>query len=88
MKRFNYTGLPLGKIAEAYRQGTSWRELARVYGCPDHKTLAKHVTHRFPDMAVRNHAEAQRTRREREGKGRRAKSSARPKWWGNGGSLE
>lgn len=81
MKRFNYAGLPLGKIAEAYRQGTSWRELARVYGCPDHKTLAKHVTRRFPEMKVRDHTEAQRARREREGKSCAVKRVVRPNWW-------
>jgi hypothetical protein len=84
-KRFDYDSLPLAEVAERYRKGTSWRELARVYGCPDHKTLAAKVKELFPDLAVRNHAEAQRARREREGaKARRnaaEKANSRVNWW-------
>lgn len=82
---FDYDSLPFDDIADLYRHGTSWRSLARTYGCPDHKTLAQHVTRRFPDLEVRNHAEAQRARREREGSSRRRASSVkpaqRPRWW-------
>lgn len=84
-KRFDYGSLPLDEVAERYRKGTSWRELARVYGCPDHKTLAGRVKEIFPDLEMRNHAEAQRARREREGAKRKrtamAKAASRAGWW-------
>lgn len=80
-KVFDYSRLPLGEIAEKYRrEKMSWRALAVEYGCPDHKTLAKHVTQRFPEMQIRDHAEAQRARREREGRSQRVKRTPRPKW--------
>ncbi len=83
--RFDYGGLPLGEVAERYRKGTSWRELARVYGCPDHKTLAAKVMERYPELELRNHAEAQRARREREGAKRRRstaeRNEGRGSWW-------
>lgn len=81
-KVFDYSTLPLGEIAEKYRwKKMSWRALAVEYGCPDHKTLAKYVTECFPDMQVRDHVEAQRARREREGRSRRVKRVPRPEWW-------
>lgn len=84
-ERFDYAGLPLGEVAERYRKGESWRELARVYGCPDHKTLAARVMERYPELVMRNHAEAQRARREREGVSRRrsavVKKDRRGTWW-------
>lgn len=84
-KRFDYGSLPLDEVADQYRKGTSWRELARLYGCPDHKTLAARVTERYPELEVRNHAEAQRARREREGAKRRRtateKAGSRSGWW-------
>jgi hypothetical protein len=84
-KRFDYASLPLAEIADRYRKGTSWRELARVYGCPDHKTLAGRVKEVFPDLETRNHAEAQRARREREGAKRRrtsmSQAASRGGWW-------
>ena len=84
--RFDYDGLPLDEVAERYRKGASWRELARVYGCPDHKTLASRVKDMYPDLEIRNHAEAQRARREREDAKRRrtamAKAASRGRWWG------
>lgn len=83
--RFDYGGLPLDEVAERYRKGASWRELARVYGCPDHKTLAARVVERYPELEVRNRAEAQRARREREGSRRRRsaaeKNEGRGSWW-------
>ena len=87
MKRFDYSALPFEELAKRYRQGASWRELARAYECPDHKTLKEYVVCRYPDLNVRNHADAQRTRRAREGKsGRRSAAEAekapkRPRWW-------
>lgn len=81
--RFNYGALPLEEVADKYRRGTSWRELARLYECPDHKTLARYVTDRYPDLETRNHAEAQRARREREGTSRRRAATGKVKqaWW-------
>lgn len=86
-ERFDYDGLPLDVVAESYRKGASWRELARVYGCPDHKTLAARVMARYPELEARNHAEAQRMRREREGEGAKSRRAAaggkdqRGTWW-------
>lgn len=84
-ERFDYDGLPLDEVAERYRKGTSWRELARVYECPDHKTLAARVMARYPELVVRSHAEAQRMRREREGAARRRSAAERKEqrgaWW-------
>lgn len=84
-ERFDYGGLPLDEVAERYRKGESWRGLARVYGCPDHKTLAARVMERYPELVMRNHAEAQRARREREGVSRRRsaaeKEDRRGTWW-------
>lgn len=84
-ERFDYDGLPLGEVAERYRKGASWRELARVYGCPDHKTLAARVIERHPELEVRSHAEAQRKRRELEGAKRRRLAAERKEqrgaWW-------
>lgn len=84
-ERFDYDGLPLDEVVERYRKGTSWRELARVYGCPDHKTLAARVIARYPELEVRSHAEAQRARREREGAKRRRLAAERKEqrgaWW-------
>lgn len=83
---FDYSALPLEEVVDLYRRKTSWRELARIYHCPDHKTLAKYVKDRYPDLETRNHAEAQRARRAREGTSRRRsrddKATQRPKWWG------
>lgn len=85
MKDFDYDKLPFQEIARQYENGASWRELARLYGCPDHKTLKDHTTRRFPDMDVRDHAASQRARREREGSARRkttkTKATKRPSWW-------
>lgn len=84
-ERFDYDGLPLSEVAERYRKGASWRELARVYGCPDHKTLAARVMERYPELVVRNHAEAQRARRAQEGAKRRRSAAERKDqrgtWW-------
>ena len=82
--RFDYSALPLEELVDQYRRGTSWRELARIYHCPDHKTLARYVTARHPEMTTRNHAEAQRARRIREGTSRRRSAAAKPvkkAWW-------
>lgn len=85
-KIFDYDSLPFDTIATQYRHGASWRSLAKEYGCPDHKTLAQHVMKRFPELKVRNHAEAQRARRAREDTSRRRsredKATPRPRWWG------
>ena len=80
---FDYSSLPFSDIAARYRKGVSWRALAAEYGAPDHKTFAKWVTDRVPDLEVRDHAEAQRARRDREGTSRRRVTSGvkQPKWW-------
>ena len=83
--RFNYDELPFDEVVKRYRNGASWRELARIYVCPDHKSLKDHVMRRFPDLEVRTRAEAQRARREKEGTKRRrsaaGEASKRPRWW-------
>lgn len=80
MKDFDYSKLPFGEIARHYRDGASWRELARLYGCPDHKTLKEHVLKRHPNLRARSQAESQRARREREGTSRE-KANKRTSWW-------
>lgn len=82
MTKFDYNGLPFKAIAAEYRRGVSWRELARRHGAPDHKTLARHVLARCPELEPRNHAEAQRARRDREGTSRRVgrKRIQRPRY--------
>lgn len=82
--RFDYSALPLEEVVDLYRHQTSWRELARIYNCPDHKTLARYVTERYPEMETRNRAEAQRARRVREGTSRRRSAATKPvkkAWW-------
>ncbi len=83
---FKYDALPFEELVERYRRGASWRELARIYACPDHKSLKDHVLRRFPDLEVRSHAEAQRARREKEGAKRRrsaaGETTKRSRWWG------
>ncbi|MCA9868486.1 MAG: hypothetical protein KC410_18510 [Anaerolineales bacterium] len=93
MKSFDYSALPFEELVRRYRQGASWRELARAYECPDHKTLKEYVVRLYPDLNVRNHADAQRARREKEGRSRRRsaaeaekaaqadKTPNRPRWW-------
>ncbi len=80
MKDFDYSRLPFKEIVRKYRGGASWRELAREYGCPDHKTLKTHVTQRYPELQTRDQAESQRARREREGTSRR-KGGRKTSWW-------
>lgn len=83
-KDFDYRALPLAEIKDRYLRGESWRALARAYGCPDDKTLQTHVTAAFPDLPVRDHAQAQRARREREGAKRRrsaAEKKSKGGWW-------
>lgn len=82
--RFDYSALPLEEVVDLYRRKTSWRELARIYHCPDHKTLARYVKDRYPELETRNHAEAQRARREREGTSRQrsvTRKSVKKAWW-------
>lgn len=81
---FDYRALPLEEIAERYQRGESWRALAVAYGCPDDKSLQTHVTAKFPELKVRDHAQAQRARREREGAKRRRTAAEKPQskgWW-------
>lgn len=79
-KRFDYSRLPLMEIAESYRRGESWHSLARRYGCPDQKTLARYVMALAPDLPVRDRMQAQRTRRAREGAGGKT-VKVRRAWW-------
>lgn len=83
MTRFDYKALPLGEIAKRYRQGESWRALARAYQCPDDKTLARYVIDHDPALVARDHTKAQQLRRAREGARQTTKKQIAP-WWKRG----
>lgn len=86
-KEFDYSKLPFEEIGRLYRDGWGWKTIAAHYGAPDHKTLRKHALRRLPNLELRDHAQAQRARRAREGaSGRKsAETKQRRPWWLGGG---
>jgi hypothetical protein len=66
-KTFDYEALPFGEIEKLYLSGWGWKAIAAHYGAPDHKTLLQHVARHLPNLEMRDHAQAQRARRSREG---------------------
>jgi hypothetical protein len=62
-REFDYEALDFEEIGKLYAAGVGWRGIARRFGAPDHKTLARHALRRLPDLEPRDHAQAQRARR-------------------------
>lgn len=89
-KEFDYSKLPFEEIGRLYRDGWGWKAIASHYGAPDHKTLRKYAVKRLgAKLILRDHAQAQRARRAREGASSRKsgeKKQRRPWWLGGGES--